>query len=280
MSLRNEILPFSPPLIGDEEIEAVVDTLRSGWITTGPKTARFEKAFATYLGAQNVLALSSCTAGLHITLTALGIGNGDEVITTAMTFPASVSVVEHVRARPVLVDVEPDTLNIDVAQLEAAVSSATKAIIVVHYAGHPVDLDPIGQIARNQGIPIIEDAAHAVSAKYKGRPIGSNGNPVSFSFYATKNLTTSEGGVLSGEKDFLDRARIISLHGISKDAWRRRGTEGSWYYEVISPGFKYNMTDIQAAIGLCQLKKLDAFQRRRRQVVDAYNRAFSEMGVF
>ncbi len=280
MRKRDTFLPFSPPLIGEEEIEEVVDTLRSEWITTGPKTARFERTFSEYIGTSDALALGSCTAGLHTTLITLGIGSGHEVITTPMTFAASVNVIEHVNAKPVLVDVEPDTLNMDPEKLEAAMTPATKAIIAVHYGGHPVALDPIEQIARARGITVIEDAAHAVSAKYRGLPIGSNGNPVSFSFYATKNLTTSEGGMLTGTREFLDRARIVSLHGMNRDAWRRYDRAGSWYYEVVTPGFKYNMTDIQAAIGLCQLKKLDAFQRRRRQVVEAYNRAFSEMGVF
>lgn len=273
-NIRTEFLPFSPPLIGEEEINEVVDTLRSDWITTGPKTERFEQEFAEYLGASAALALNSCTAGLHTALVALGVGPGDEVITTPMTFSASVNVIEHVGAKPVLVDVESDTLNIDPAKVEAAVTPRTRVIIPVHYAGHPADLDPIYELAFSRGITVLEDAAHALLAKYKDRITGSATNPVAFSFYATKNLTTGEGGMLTGDPEFLERARVISLHGMSRDAWKRYGKGGSWYYEVVLPGFKYNMTDIQAALGLWQLRKLAGFQRRRREVVVAYSEAF------
>jgi len=248
---RNQFLPFSPPLLGEEEIREVVDTLRSDWITTGPKTKRFEGEFAEHLGAPSALALSSCTAGLHTALATLGVGPGDEVITTPLTFTASVNVIEHVGARPVLVDVEPDTLNLSPAAVEAAVSWNTSAILPVHYAGHPVDLDPIADIARRFDLALVEDAAHALPARYKGRLIGSGDNPVSFSFYATKNLTTAEGGMLTGGAAFLERARVLSLHGMSRDAWKRYDKGGSWRYEVLAPGFKYNMTDIQASLGLC-----------------------------
>lgn len=275
--MRESFLPFSPPVIGEEEISEVIDTLRSDWITTGPKTKRFEAEFAQYLGAPGALALNSCTAGLHTALITLGIRPGDEVLTTPMTFAASVNVIEHVGARPVLVDVEPDTLNIDPAKIEAAITPRTKAIIPVHYAGHPVDLDPIYEMARARGIVVIEDAAHALPASYKGRRIGSGNNPVAFSFYATKNLTTAEGGMLTGSPEFLDRARVVSLHGMSRDAWKRYDKEGSWYYEVVIPGFKYNMTDIEASLGLWQLRKLDRFQSRRREVVRAYNEAFADV---
>lgn len=274
--MRETFLPFSPPLIGEEEIGEVVDTLRSDWITTGPKTRRFESEFARYLEAPGALALNSCTAGLHTALVALGVGPGDEVVTTPMTFAASVNVIEHVGARPVLVDVEPDTLNIDPAKVEAAITPRTKAILPVHYGGHPADLDPIYALAETHGLTVLEDAAHALPAKYRGRWIGSGKNPVAFSFYATKNLTTAEGGMLTGNPEFLEHSRIIALHGMSRDAWKRYDKGGSWFYEVVLPGFKYNMTDIQAALGLWQLKKLEAFQRRRRQVVEAYNQAFSQ----
>ncbi len=275
--MRESFLPFSPPLIGEEEIAEVVGTLRSDWITTGPKTRRFEEEFAAYLGAPKALALNSCTAGLHTALVTLGLGPGDEVITTPMTFAASVNVIEHVGARPVLVDVESDTLNINPALVEAAITPRTKAILPVHYAGHPVDLDPLYELAREHNLHVIEDAAHALPAKYKGRFIGSGTNPVAFSFYATKNLTTGEGGMLTGDSEFLEQARIVSLHGMSRDAWKRYDKGGSWYYEVILPGFKYNMTDIQASIGLWQLRKLERFQARRREVVRAYNEAFSNV---
>jgi len=271
---RREFLPFSPPLIGEEEISEVVDTLRSDWITTGPKTKRFEKEFAAYLDAPGALALNSCTAGLHTALATLGIGPGDEVITTPMTFAASVNVIEHVGARPILVDVQPDTLNIDPALVAAAITPRTRAVLPVHYAGHPADLDPIAELAKTHRLAVVEDAAHALPARYRNRPIGAGGNPVAFSFYATKNLTTAEGGMLTGDAEFLDRARVVSLHGMSRDAWKRYERGGNWFYEVVVPGFKYNMTDIQAALGLWQLRKLAGFQERRRAVVRMYDEAF------
>ena len=273
---RQEFLPFAPPLIGEEEINEVVATLRSGWITTGPKTKRFETNLAAYLGASGALALNSCTAALHTALVTLGVGPGDEVITTPLTFAASVNVIEHVGARPVLVDVEADTLNIDPALVERAITPRTKAIIPVHFAGHPVDLDPLYDAAQRRGLAVLEDAAHALAARYKGRLIGSGENPVAFSFYATKNLTTGEGGMLTGNPEFLERARLISLHGMSRDAWKRYDKGGKWYYEVLYPGFKYNMTDIQAALGLWQLKKLPGFEERRRAVVALYDQAFAQ----
>src|SRR5438874_11191408 len=212
---RATFLPFATTLVGQEEIDEVVDTLRSDWITTGPKTRRFETEFAAYVAAPGALALNSCTAGLHTALVTLGIGPGDEVITTPMTFAASVNVIEHTGARPVLVDVVPDTLNLDPPGLEAAVSPRPKAVLPVHYAGHPADLDAIGAVASAHGLAVIEDAAHALPARYKGRLIGLGPNPVAFSFYATKNLTTGEGGMLTGDPALLDRARVVSLHGMS-----------------------------------------------------------------
>ena len=271
---RPEFLPFSPPSVGEEEIAEVVDTLRSNWITTGPKTKRFEADFAAYLGAPGALASSSCTAALHTALVALQIGPGDEVITTPVTFTASVNVIEHVGARPVLADVEPDTLNISPAAVAAAISPRTRAILPVHYAGHPADLGPLWELAREHRLHVIEDAAHAIPAKYNGRFIGAGDNPVAFSFYATKNLTTAEGGMLTAEPALLERARVIGLHGMSRDAWKRYDKGGSWRYEVVAPGFKYNMTDIQAALGMWQLRKLVAFQARRRDVVRQYIQAF------
>ena len=277
---RTEFLPFSPPSIGEEEIAEVVDTLRSNWITTGPKTKRFETEFAAALGAPGALALNSCTAGLHTALVTLGIGPGDEVITTPMTFAASVNVIEHVRARPILVDVEPDTLNIDPDAIAAAITPRTRAILPVHYAGHPADLDAINDLAERHNAGVIEDAAHALPAAYGGKRIGAGKNPVAFSFYATKNLTTAEGGMLTGDPEFLDRARVVSLHGMSRDAWKRYDKGGSWRYDVLLPGFKYNMTDIQASIGLHQLRKLTAFDRRRRAIVAQYQAAFGADDAF
>lgn len=272
---RKDFLPFCPPTVGEEEIAEVVDTLRSNWITTGPKAKRFEADFMSYVGAPGAVALSSCTAALHTALVTAGIGPGHEVITTPLTFAASVNVIEHVGARPVLVDVEPDTLNIDPHRLAAAITDRTRALIPVHFAGHPVDLDPIRRLAEMHRLTVIEDAAHAMSAKYKGQYIGSGQNPVAFSFYATKNLTTAEGGMLTGDQAFLDRARLVALHGMSRDGWKRYDKGGSWFYEVLLPGFKYNMTDIQAALGLWQLKKLAGFQNRRRELAELYNSVFS-----
>lgn len=269
-SRRANFLPFSPPAVGEEEVAAVVEVLRSDWITTGPRTKAFEKQFAEAMNAPGALALNSCTAALHTALVTLGIGAGDEVITTPMTFAASVNVIEHVGASPVLVDVEPDTANIDPSRVAAAVTARTRAIIPVHYAGHPVDLDAIQSIAEQHKLAIVEDAAHALPAAYKGRKIGSGKNPVAFSFYATKNLTTAEGGALTASEEFLERARVVSLHGMSRDAWKRYDKGGSWFYEVVLPGFKYNMTDIQAAIGSVQLERLATFQARRRSIVARY----------
>jgi dTDP-4-amino-4,6-dideoxygalactose transaminase len=290
--MRSSFLSFSPPLIGEEEINEVIDTLRSDWITTGPKVKRFEDKFAALIGAPAALALNSCTAALHTALATLGIGPGDAVITTPMTFCSSVHVIEHVGATPVLVDVEPDTLNIDPNQIVKSLERSrlnVRATLPVHLYGHPCQMDAILDIAQQYNLAVIEDAAHALPAKYKGQYIGGwkteDGSPKSeiripkltcFSFYATKNLTTAEGGMLTGSPEFLDEARLWSLHGMSRDAWKRYSFEGSWYYEVVRPGFKYNMTDIQAAIGLHQLRKLPQFQARRREIVRRYNEAFSQ----
>jgi dTDP-4-amino-4,6-dideoxygalactose transaminase len=212
---------------------------------------------------------------MHTALATLGIGPGDEVITTPMTFAATANVIEQVGATPVLADVEPDTLNIAPSEIARKVTSKTKAIMPVHYAGHPADLDAIDEIASLHHLTVVEDAAHAVAAKYRGRWIGSGDNPVAFSFYATKNLTTGEGGMLTGSPEFLERARVVSLHGMGQDAWNRYSKEGNWYYEIVMPGFKYNMTDITAAIGLVQLEKLGSMQERRRAIAQRYMDAFA-----
>ena len=273
---RSTFLPFSPPDITDEEISAVVDTLRSGWITTGPKTRAFEAEFCEFVEAESALALNSCTAGLHLALAALEIGPGDEVITTPMTFCASVNVIEHVGATPVLVDIDPEVLTLDPARVAEAITPRTKAIMPVHYAGHPAEMRPLLELAEQHSLYIIEDAAHSLPASYEGRTIGGIGDFTAFSFYATKNLTTGEGGMLTGSPEYIERARVLSLHGMNRDAWKRYDAEGSWYYEVIRPGFKYNMTDIQAAIGRVQLARLPEMQERRRRVVERYNEAFSQ----
>jgi dTDP-4-amino-4,6-dideoxygalactose transaminase len=278
--MRNHFLPFNPPAIGEEEIAEVVDTLRSDWITRGPKTQRFEKEFAGFVGAPGALGLNSWTSAGHTLLVTSGIGPGDEVITTPMTFCASVNIIEHVGATPVLVDIEPDTLNIDPVKVEAAITSKTKMILPVHYAGHPVELDSINKLAQDHQLMVFEDAAHSVPAKYKGKMIGSHGNPVAYSFYATKNLTTAEGGMLVADQELLDRARVISLHGMSRNAADRYSQGGSWFYEVETPGFKYNMTDMQASLGLVQMRRLAELQRCRHKVVAQYQAAFAQHPAF
>jgi dTDP-4-amino-4,6-dideoxygalactose transaminase len=278
--MRTSFLSFSPPSISDEEVNEVVDTLRSDWITTGPKTKRFEEEFSRYLGLPQALAVNSCTAALHLSLVALGLKPGDEVITTPMTFCSSVNVIEHVGATPVLADIEPDTLNVSPAKVEAAITPRTRCILLVHYAGHPCEMDEFSSMAASHGIPIVEDAAHALPALYRGKAIGTFGNLTAFSFYATKNMTTAEGGMLTGDLETLENARLLSLHGMSRDAWMRYSQGGSWFYQVVAPGFKYNMTDIQASIGLQQLRKLAAFQAKRRSVVEKYNEVFSRYDYF
>jgi len=272
--VRDKFLSFSLPLIGNEEIDEVVAALKSGWLTSGPRTKQFEQEFCDAVGASAALALNSCTAGLHVALKVLNIGPGDEVITTPMTFAASVNVIEHVGAKPVLVDVEPDTLNLLPDAVEQAITANTKAIIAVHYAGHPVELNALRSIAEQYQLHLIEDAAHAVGASFEGQLIGSGSNLTAFSFYATKNLTTGEGGMLTGDADLLDQARIVSLHGMSREAWGRYSAGGKWAYDIIEPGFKYNMPDIQAAIGLQQLRRFELMQERRRTIVETYNTAF------
>ncbi|MEO1981937.1 MAG: DegT/DnrJ/EryC1/StrS family aminotransferase, partial [Fuerstiella sp.] len=233
-----------------------------------------------YTQAPAALTLSSCTAALHLSLVALEVRPGDEIITTPLTFAASVNVIEHAGAKPVLVDVEPDTLNIDPAKIQQAITPATKAIIAVHYAGHPVELDAIRDIAQRHELHLIEDAAHAIGAAYKGQPIGTGSNPTCFSFYATKNLTTGEGGMLTGDQELIDRARTLSLHGMSREAWSRYAAGGKWAYDIVAPGFKYNMTDIQAALGLQQLRRFESMQQRRRDIVKQYDAAFQTDPAF
>jgi len=285
--MRNTFLAFSPPSLGQEEIDEVVDTLRSDWITTGPKVKRFEQEFAQYLGASAALAVSSATDAMLVALAALGVGPGDEVITTPMTFCSTVHVIEHLGARPVLADIEPDTLTIDPEQVERAITPRTKAIMPVHLYGHPCEMDRLLELARLHRLALVEDAAHALPARYKGRLIGSavaglqlptiSRRLTAFSFYATKNLTTAEGGMLTGDPDLIEQAHLWSLHGMSRDAYARYSAEGSWYYEVVLPGYKCNMTDIQAALGLQQLRKLAGFQARRRAIVQQYEAALAAL---
>jgi len=275
--MRETFLSFSPPAVGEEEIAEVAAALRSGWLTTGPRVARFERELAEAVGAEAALGVSSGTAAMQVGLAALGIGAGDEVITTPMTFCSTVHVIEHVGATPVLADVEPGTLCIDPVAVEAAVTPRTKAILPVHLYGHPCAMGPLLEIAKANGLALVEDAAHALPAIWNGRTVGSIGDLTAFSFYATKNLTTAEGGMLTGAKELIDRARPWALHGMSRDAHARYQAGGSWYYEVVLPGYKCNLTDLQAALGLVQLAKLPRFQERRAQIVSRYTAAFAEM---
>jgi perosamine synthetase len=269
-------LPFYRPSIGEEEIEAVVETLRSGWLTTGPKTQEFEREFAATLGADFAVAVNSATAGLHLGLDAAGIGAGDEVLVPTLTFTSSAATVIHTGARPRLVDCDPDTMNIDVARAEQQCGPRTKAIMPVHFAGHPCPMDEVRDLARRRGLLVIEDAAHALPAAYRGEKVGSRSRLCVFSFYATKNLTTGEGGMVTTDDPGLDeRIRSRRLHGMTRDAWRRYAPDGQWRYDVTYPGFKYNMTDVAAAIGLVQLRRLPELQRRRTALVERYRAAFA-----
>jgi UDP-4-amino-4,6-dideoxy-N-acetyl-beta-L-altrosamine transaminase len=275
---RNNFLPFARPLIEQEDIEEVIDTLKSDWLTTGPKTHLFEEEFAKYIGCKYAVAVNSCTAALHISLAALGIGKGDEVITTPYTFVSTVNVILQQGARQVLVDIKPDTFNINPDLIREKINDKTKAIIPVHFGGQPCEMGKIMKIAKDNNLLVIEDAAHAISAEYEGRKIGTIGDATCFSFYPTKNMTTGEGGMVTTDDEKLrERLKIWELHGISKDAWRRYSAEGSWYYEVVCPGYKYNMTDIQASLGLHQLEKLNLFQKRREEIVKFYGEAFSDL---
>ena len=276
--MEQSFLPFHQPDIGENEIRAVVETLRSGWLTTGPKVCQLESNFADYLGCRHAVAVNSGTAALHLALEAAGVHEGDEVIVPTMTFAATAEVVLYLKARPVLVDCSPDTLNIDPAHIEKAISRKTKAIIPVHIAGQPCEMERIIEIARKHSLKVIEDAAHALPARYRGKAIGTIGDIGCFSFYATKTITTGEGGMVTTENDeYADRFRVMSLHGISRDAWKRYTNEGSWYYEIHFPGYKYNLSDIAAAIGIEQLKKCDRLWEARAQIAAAYQHAFADM---
>jgi dTDP-4-amino-4,6-dideoxygalactose transaminase len=270
--VRATFLPFSRPSIGAREKELVLATLESGWITTGPQTVELGHRVAALAGARHGLAVNSATGALHLALAALGVGPGDEVITSTYTFVACVNVIEHVGARPVLVDVEPDTLCLDPRAVERALTVKTRALLPVDYAGHPCDFDAIGELARARGIPVVEDAAHALGASLGGRPVGSLSDITAFSFYATKNLTTGEGGAAVTDDDALAaRMSLLSLHGMNRDAWKRYSDTGSWYYEVTAPGFKYNLSDVLAAIGLAQLERFEEMQQQRRELVALYD---------
>jgi perosamine synthetase len=276
-----EFLPFHRALIEEEEINAVVEVLRSGWLTTGPRALEFEQKFAAYIGASHALAVNSCTAALHLALAAIGITEGDEIIVPTMTFAATGEVVQYFKARPVLVDCEQHSFQVDPEAIQRAITSRTRAIIPVHYSGYPCDMDPILDIARRHGLKVIEDAAHALPSRYRGRMVGTLGDITCFSFYATKTITTGEGGMaVTQNPDYAETMRMLSLHGISKDAWKRYTSEGSWRYAILEPGYKYNLTDLQAALGLAQLAKCDSMCTRRASVAELYNRSLSRSEAF
>lgn len=269
--MENQWIPFHLPEIGEKEIQAVLEVLKSRWITTGPKVQTFEKAFAHYIGTSHAVAVNSCTAALHLGLDALGLKEGDEVILPTMTFAACAEVVQYFKALPVLVDSLPDTLHMDPEDVERKITPKTRAIMAVHYGGLPCDLEELTYLAKQNNLALIEDAAHALPAFYKGKKIGTWGDITCFSFYATKTLTTGEGGMATTENpQWAKRMQVMRLHGMDQDAWKRYSHEGRWYYSIVDAGFKYNMTDIQAALGLAQLEQVEAFFQRRKTIAQAY----------
>lgn len=277
-TVKTEFLPFHTPCIDEREIRAVVETLESGWITTGPRTKAFEEAFAGYIGARHALAVSSCTAALHLCLDAIRLCEGDEVLVPTVTFTATAEVVAYFKAKPVLVDVDPVHFNLSPDDAERKITSKTRAIIPVHFAGHPSPMGCILDLAAANGLTVIEDAAHAIPARYRKQTIGTISPLTAFSFYATKTLTTGEGGMVTTEDDSLaDRIRLMRLHGISRDAWKRYSAEGNWRYEILEGGYKYNLTDPQAALGLVQLSKCDSMWRARVEIAQKYDRALASV---
>lgn len=284
--MEDNFLPFALPFIEQEEIDAVIEVLKSGWITTGPKTKQFEADFAQQIGCKHAIAVNSCTAALHLALEAINIGEQDAVVTTPMTFAATAEVIAYFKAQPVFVDIDPITMNIDIAKLEEGIALVkkraclknVKAILPVHFAGYPAPMDEILQVAKNKNLQVIEDAAHAQSSLYKGKIIGNISDITCFSFYATKNMTTGEGGMITTNNDeWAERMRMMSLHGISRDAWKRYQADGNWHYDIIAPGFKYNLTDIASALGIVQLKKSNTLLARREKIAQMYDQAFSSL---
>jgi dTDP-4-amino-4,6-dideoxygalactose transaminase len=273
-----EFLIFGAPLICDEEEREILSSLRTGWLGTGPKVAQLEREFRDYKGAPYAVAVNSCTAALHLSMLAADIGPGDEVITTALTFCATVNTIIHAGAKPVLADVDPATFNIDPREVEAKITSHTKAIIPVHFAGLACDMDALVAIAQRRGLTIVEDCAHAVETTYKGKQVGTFGSFGCFSFYVTKNMTTGEGGmILAADESHADRLKILALHGMSKDAWRRFSDEGYKHYYVVECGYKYNMMDIQAAIGIHQLRRIQKNWERRQEIWGTYQKEFASL---
>jgi dTDP-4-amino-4,6-dideoxygalactose transaminase len=293
---KQPFLPFSAPWFGDEEKSEVLETLASDWITTGPRTKTFEAKFADYIGSGEAVAVSSCTAALHLALAAIGVSPRDAVITSPLTFAATANVIVHQGAQPIFIDIDPDTYNLDPDKLVTFVqqqcrwdprnralwtkktNKRVRAIIPVHYAGHPCDMNKINACAREYRMTVIEDAAHALGATYFGRNVGALGDVACFSFYPTKNISTGEGGMLTTQDpELAQRVRVLSLHGISRDAWKRYGPDGSWRYDILDAGFKYNMTDLCAALGIHQLEKLPRFLKRRAEIAEQYQSLLADL---
>jgi len=279
-TIREKFLMFGKPAIGQDEINEVMDSLESGWIGTGPKALKFEEDFRKYINCRYAVALNSCTSALHMALLINNIGCGDEVITTPFTFCATANVILHVGAKPVFVDIDRETFNIDVSKIEEKITKKTKAIIPVHFAGRPCEMDTIMKIAKKHNLIVIEDAAHAIESEYKGRKIGTIGDFTCFSFYVTKNLVTGEGGMITlNNKKMADKIKIYALHGMDNDAWARYSDKGFKRYQVVYPGYKYNMTDLQAALGIHQLKKIEKYSKKRKKIWKRYNDAFKNLSV-
>jgi dTDP-4-amino-4,6-dideoxygalactose transaminase len=278
MIMRKDYLVFGSPAIGQLEIDEVVDSMKSGWLSTGPKVSKFEEMFKAYKGSKHGVALNSCSAALHLSMLVSNLKHGDQVITTAMTFCSTINSIIHAGATPVIVDIDEVTLNIDPEAIRSAITEKTKAILVVHFAGRPCEMDTICEIANENNLLLIEDCAHAIESEYKGRHAGTFGDFGCFSFYVTKNVSTGEGGMIITENEkYAARIKTLGLHGMSKDAWKRFSDEGYKHYYVTEAGFKYNMMDLQAAMGIHQLAKIENSWERRREVWDKYNEAFSDM---
>jgi dTDP-4-amino-4,6-dideoxygalactose transaminase len=278
--MRENFLVFGQPKIGEDEIEEVVNCMRSGWLGTGPRVTEFEHKFSKYKNIEHAIALNSCTAALHLSLLAAGVGKGDEVITTSLTFCATINAIIHTGAKPVLIDVEEFSMNMDPSLIEENITEKTKAILPVHFAGRLCNMERICKIADKYNLQVIEDCAHAIETEYKGRKAGTFGNFGCFSFYVTKNIVTGEGGmVITNNSENAERIKILGLHGMSNDAWKRFSDEGYKHYEVVECGYKYNMTDMQAAIGVHQMTKIDQFWHRRKEIWEFYNKAFKNLPV-